>query len=176
MVQPKISVIVPIYKVEPYLRNCLDSIVNQTYRNLEIILVDDGSSDSTGDICDTYQQQYGNLIKVEHCRHRGVSQRRLTGIRRASGEYVVFVDADDWVENDYIVSMLSCMESADIVAAGISRELSDEKESNSSSIDSDDGSGRMRRKGRGGFFLADPEPGAGGFVHACAGGGVCRGA
>ena len=66
---------------------------------------------------------------MEHCRHRGVSQRRLTGIRRASGEYVVFVDADDWVENDYIVSMLSCMESADIVAAGISRELSDEKES-----------------------------------------------
>ena len=125
----KVSIIVPAYNVEQYIGKCLDSLIGQTYKNIEIILVDDGSSDSTGDICDTYQQQYGNLIKVEHCRHRGVSQRRLTGIRRASGEYVVFVDADDWVENDYIVSMLSCMESADIVAAGISRELSDEKES-----------------------------------------------
>lgn len=125
----KVSIIVPAYNVEQYIGKCLDSLIGQTYKNIEIILVDDGSSDSTGDICDTYQQQYGNLIKVEHCRHRGVSQRRLTGIRRASGEYVVFVDADDWVENDYIVSMLSCMESADIVAAGISRELFDEKES-----------------------------------------------
>lgn len=125
----KVSIIVPAYNVEQYIGKCLDSLIGQTYKNIEIILVDDGSSDSTGDICDTYQQQYGNLIKVEHCRHHGVSQGRLTGIRRANGEYVVFVDADDWVENDYIVSMLSCMESADIVAAGISRELSDEKES-----------------------------------------------
>lgn len=123
----KVSIIIPAYNAERYIENCLDSLIQQTYKNIEIILVDDGSVDSTGDICDAYQRHCGKMIKVEHCKHCGVLQGRLTGIRRAAGKYVVYVDADDWVEDDYIASLLSHMEGADIVAAGISRELFSEK-------------------------------------------------
>lgn len=125
----KVSIIVPAYNAEPYIRNCLSSLLCQTYKKIEIILIDDGSTDATGHICDTYQQVHGSLIKVVHCRHCGVSYARLSGLQKAAGEYVVFVDADDWIERDYIQSMLSCMEEADIVAAGISREVLNEKES-----------------------------------------------
>lgn len=123
---PKVSIIVPAYNAERYIETCLDSLVRQTYKNIEIILVDDGSIDSTGGICDAYQQCYESFIKVEHCSHCGVSSARLLGIQKAVGEYVSFVDADDWIERDYISSMLSCMEEADIAAAGISREPADE--------------------------------------------------
>lgn len=124
----KVSIIVPAYNAEQYIEKCLKSLIRQTYENIEIILVDDGSADATGDICDFYQQCYEKIIKVEHCSHEGVSSGRLAGIRKATGEYVVFVDADDWVENDYILSMVFYMEGADIVAAGISRGFSDDKE------------------------------------------------
>lgn len=126
---PKVSIIVPAYNAEPYLETCLDSLVRQTYNNIEIILVDDGSTDLTGSICDAYHQCYASFIKAEHCSHRGVSLARLLGVRIAAGEYAAFVDADDWIERDYILSMLSCMEDADIVAAGISKGLPDEKRS-----------------------------------------------
>lgn len=125
----KVSVIVPAYNAEQYIRNCLESLLGQTYKKTEIILIDDGSVDATGGICDTYQQVYRNLIKVVHCRHCGVSYARLSGLQKATGEYVVFVDADDWIERDYIQSMLLYMEEADIVAAGISREVLNERES-----------------------------------------------
>ena len=123
----KVSIIVPAYNAERYIGKCMDTLIRQNYRNIEIILVNDGSSDSTGNICDIYHERYGNLILVEHCCHCGVSLARLSGIRKAAGEYVVFVDADDWIEDDYISSMVSYMEGADIVAAGISRELPEEK-------------------------------------------------
>lgn len=123
----KVSVIIPAYNAERYIENCLDSLIRQTYKNIEIILTDDGSVDSTGGICDTYQRHYKNMIKVEHSKHRGAQRGRLTGLQRATGEYVVFVDADDWVEDDFIASLLCHMEGADIVATGISRELLNEK-------------------------------------------------
>ena len=99
MEEPLISVIVPVYKVEAYLRRCLDSIVNQTYRNLEIILVDDGSPDRSGAICDAYAKR-DRRIRVIHKVNGGVSSARNAGLEAASGEYIGWVDSDDWIEND----------------------------------------------------------------------------
>lgn len=97
--EPKISIIVPIYNVEVYLRKCLDSIVNQTYKNLEIILVDDGSPDNCGVICDEYAAN-DERIKVIHKQNGGVSSARNAGLEIATGEYIGWVDSDDWIELD----------------------------------------------------------------------------
>lgn len=95
----RISVIVPIYKVEPYLQKCLDSIVGQTYRNLEIILVDDGSPDNCGAICDEYAAK-DQRIKVIHQANGGVSAARNAGLAAATGNWIGWVDGDDWAEAD----------------------------------------------------------------------------
>ncbi len=98
---PLISVIVPVYKVETYLRKCIDSIINQTYRNIEIILVDDGSPDRCGEICDDYAKR-DNRIKVIHKDNGGLSSARNVGITEAQGEYISFIDSDDFVSVFYI--------------------------------------------------------------------------
>lgn len=116
---PKISVIIPVYKVEPYLRQCLDSVVNQTYRNLEIILIDDGSPDNCGAICDAYAQK-DSRITVIHKENRGLSAARNDGIARANGEWIAFVDSDDWCEVDYYEQLFLMMENqnVDVFCAG----------------------------------------------------------
>ena len=91
-----ISVIVPVYKVEAYLDRCVQSIVDQTYMNLEIILVDDGSPDRCPEICDAYAKKDAR-IKVVHQINGGVSSARNTGLKASRGEYIGFVDPDDWV-------------------------------------------------------------------------------
>lgn len=92
-----ISVIVPIYNVEKYLQECLDSIINQTYKNLEIILVDDGSTDNSGIICNEYAKK-DNRIKVIHKKNGGLSSARNAGMDECSvGGYITFVDSDDWL-------------------------------------------------------------------------------
>lgn len=101
----KISVIVPIYNVEPYLRQCLDSIVSQTYRNLEIILIDDGSPDNCGAICDEYAAN-DPRVTVIHKQNGGLSAARNDGIAQAAGDWIAFVDSDDWCEHDYYEQML----------------------------------------------------------------------
>lgn len=93
----KISVIVPIYRVEKYLKKCIDSILNQTYKNIEVILVNDGSPDRCGEICNKYAQ-LDKRIKVIHKENGGLSSARNAGLRIASGDYVSFVDSDDWIE------------------------------------------------------------------------------
>ena len=95
--EPLISVIVPVYKVEQYLPKCVDSILNQTYRNLEVILVDDGSPDTCGVICDAYAEK-DSRVKVIHKENGGLSSARNAGIDIAQGEYFGFVDSDDWIE------------------------------------------------------------------------------
>ena len=95
---PLISVIVPIYNVEKYLARCVDSIVNQTYKNLEIILVDDGSPDSCPDICDVWKEK-DDRIKVIHKKNGGLSDARNAGLDIAQGEYVAFVDSDDFIDD-----------------------------------------------------------------------------
>lgn len=96
MEQPLISVIVPVYKVEPWLERCVRSITNQTYKNLEIILVDDGSPDKCGEICD-YLAQEDNRVKVIHRENGGLSAARNTGIDACCGEFIGFVDSDDFI-------------------------------------------------------------------------------
>lgn len=95
----KISIIIPIYNVEKYLKRCIDSIVNQTYKNTEIILVNDGSPDNCGEICDEYAK-IDSRIKVIHKENGGLSSARNAGIDISSGEYIMFVDSDDWISED----------------------------------------------------------------------------
>lgn len=93
----KISVIVPVYKVEEYLEKCIESIINQTYINLEIILVDDGSPDNCGKICDTYAEK-DSRIKVIHKKNGGLSDARNAGIEQATGDFYMFIDSDDYID------------------------------------------------------------------------------
>ena len=94
-----ISVIVPIYKVEAYLRQCVDSILAQTYTDLDIVLVDDGSTDNCPAICDAYARKDAR-VQVVHKPNGGLMSARQAGLRVAKGEYVGFVDGDDWIEPD----------------------------------------------------------------------------
>ena len=94
-----ISVIVPVYNVEAFLGECLESLIKQTYSNIEIILIDDGATDNSGEICDMYAERHEN-IKVIHTKNQGVSAARNEGMRHAKGQYIGFVDSDDWVEPD----------------------------------------------------------------------------
>lgn len=105
MQTPLVSIIVPIYKVEPYLRRCLDSIVNQTYTNLEIILVDDGSPDGCPQICDEYAAKDKRIVVI-HKENGGLSDARNAGLDICKGEYVSFVDSDDWVAYSFVESLL----------------------------------------------------------------------
>lgn len=114
--QPLISVIVPIYKVENYLSRCIESIVNQTYKNLEIILVDDGSPDGCHIMCDNYAKK-DNRIKVVHKQNGGLSDARNAGMAVASGDYVSFIDSDDYISLDFLKILYDTMRStnSDIV-------------------------------------------------------------
>lgn len=97
MTKELISIIVPVYNVEKYLKKCVDSIVNQTYKNLEIILVDDGATDNSGKICDELVE-LDNRIKVYHKKNGGLSDARNYGVERATGDYIGFVDSDDYID------------------------------------------------------------------------------
>lgn len=114
-----VSVIVPIYNAETFLEKCLDSIIGQSHQNMEIILVDDGSSDRSGKICDGYVGK-DSRIRVVHKENEGLICARMTGLEMTKYENVVFVDADDWVEKDYLEQMVCEMErtEADIVISG----------------------------------------------------------
>ena len=104
----RVSIIIPIYNTEKYLCRCLDSVICQTYRNLEIILVDDGSTDTSSQICDEYASR-DNRVKVIHQANRGLVNARKTGIANAEGEYSEYVDSDDWIEPDCIEQMISAV-------------------------------------------------------------------
>ena len=103
-----ISVIIPVYNVEEYLPYCIDSIIQQTYRNLEILLIDDGSTDCSGSICEKYALS-DKRIKVVHKENGGLSDARNKGLDICNGDYVSFVDADDYVGNDYIERLYSAI-------------------------------------------------------------------
>lgn len=118
--KPLISVIVPIYNVEKYMKKCVDSIINQTYKNLEIILVDDGSPDNCPQICDEYAKQ-DSRIKVIHKENGGLSDARNAGMKIATGEYVSFIDSDDYISDDFVETLYTTMktENSDIVECDI---------------------------------------------------------
>ncbi len=120
MNQPLISVIVPVYKAEAYLDKCVQSIRNQTYANLEIILVNDGSPDRCGEMCDTYAKE-DSRIRVFHKENGGQSSARNLGLDNMTGEYVGFVDSDDWIEPDMYSALYQHIEehNAQIACCGV---------------------------------------------------------
>ena len=113
MMGEKISVIVPVYNVEAYLERCVESILQQTYAHFELILINDGSTDSSGQICDHLASQYEN-IKVYHIENAGVSNARNMGIQLATGSWVTFIDSDDFVTQDYLATLASAVEGLNV--------------------------------------------------------------
>ncbi|WP_278627387.1 glycosyltransferase [Thomasclavelia cocleata] len=107
-----ISVIIPVYNVEKYLHRCVDSVINQTYSNLEIILVDDGSTDTSSQICDDYQKK-DKRVKVIHKKNNGAATSRNIGLFNAKGDYIAFVDSDDYIELDMYENMMRINEKYD---------------------------------------------------------------
>ena len=115
-----ISIIVPVYNKEKYIKKCVDSLIKQSYSDIEIILVDDGSTDKSPEICDEYAER-DSRIRVIHRENGGLSVARNTGIENANGKYLMFVDADDWVAVDFCEAALKSISEndADIAVFGI---------------------------------------------------------
>ena len=124
MDQPLISVIVPIYMIDRYVGLCIESIINQTYKNLEIILVDDGGKDRSPEICDLYKRKDGR-IKVIHKPNGGLVSARKAGLQQSNGEYIAYVDGDDWIGPGFIEGLYTAASTsgADMVCAGFTRDL-----------------------------------------------------
>lgn len=121
--QPALSVIVPVYNVEKYLDRCIRSIAGQTYTNLEIILVDDGSTDHCREICDEWSRK-DTRIQVLHKKNGGLVSARKAGLKTASGQYIAYVDSDDWIEENMYERMMELMlcNHSDIVTSGLIRD------------------------------------------------------
>lgn len=119
----KISIIVPIYNIEKYLYRCIDSILTQTFTNFELILVDDGSRDSSGIICDEYAVK-DSRVCVIHKENGGVCSARNLGIDKASGEWIAFVDGDDWLDCKMYENLIQESKGADVVLCDVSRDYS----------------------------------------------------
>ncbi|HHU48190.1 MAG TPA: glycosyltransferase, partial [Clostridiales bacterium] len=123
MFNPLVSIIIPVYNVEPYLEHCLESIINQTYKNLQIIIVNDGSTDNSPAICDKFAEK-DNRIVVIHKKNGGVSSARNVGLGISQGSYILFVDSDDWIETDMVEHLIniSIETNVDVVLFGIYNE------------------------------------------------------
>ena len=111
MEKPLVSVIVPAYQAEAYLPQCLESILNQSYENLQILLINDGSQDKTGEICDAYAQK-DSRIQVFHKENGGVSSARNVGLSHATGDYIAFCDSDDTLRDAYIAHLVKLAQEA----------------------------------------------------------------
>lgn len=116
---PLVSIIIPVYKVEKYIRRCLDSVSHQTYQNIEVLLVDDGSPDKCGEICDEYAEQY-SYIKVLHQKNQGQAAARNNAAKISTGEFITFIDSDDFVTEDYVEYLVNLQNEfcADIAIGG----------------------------------------------------------
>ncbi|MBO5178255.1 MAG: glycosyltransferase [Lachnospiraceae bacterium] len=118
---PKVSIVIPIYNTEEYLRGCLDSVVNQTLRDIEIILVDDGSTDGSADICREYAAKDSRIIFFTQ-ENAGAASARRAGTKVATGKYIGFVDSDDFIEEDMYETLLSYLNDCDLVTSAIQKE------------------------------------------------------
>lgn len=114
-----ISIVIPVYNVEGYVRRCFESVTNQTWKDFEVIVIDDGSMDKSGEICDEYAQK-DTRFKVFHQSNQRIGKTRLGGIKKAAGEYVVWADADDWLEPSLLERLVKCIREnkSDIVVYG----------------------------------------------------------
>lgn len=130
-----VSIIVPIYNVEEELRKCVSSILAQTYKDIEIILVDDGSPDNCGAICDEFAHK-DNRVVVIHKENEGLVNARKSGLEKSTGRFISYVDGDDWIEEDFIQNLMDCQQkyNADIVAAGFSKDIGDISDKHSNAI------------------------------------------
>ncbi|MBR2040186.1 MAG: glycosyltransferase family 2 protein [Clostridia bacterium] len=133
-----VSIIIPVYNVEKYLKRCVDSVLNQTYKNIEIILVDDGSPDNCPLMCDEFAKT-DPRIKVIHKQNGGLSSARLAGFKEAEGEYILFVDSDDYIEKDMVEKLVFAIKekNADLVICGYYTQFGDRNEENFLPFDSD---------------------------------------
>lgn len=120
----KFSIIIPVYNVEDYVAECLDSVMNQSFRDFEVILINDGSTDKSGEICETYARKYPEYIRLFHQENQGLVKTRVTGLRRAGGEICIFVDSDDALRRDALEKINEAFESTgcDLVLYGLSRD------------------------------------------------------
>lgn len=114
---PLVSIVVPIYNCERYIKKCMDTILSQTYTNIEVIVVDDGSTDKSGEVCDT-MSTLDNRVKIIHKRNGGVSSARNYGLKQAQGQYICFIDSDDFIQKDYIETLVSKIGDMDCVSTG----------------------------------------------------------
>ncbi len=153
---PKLSVIVPVYKVEKYIHQCVDSLLAQDYRDMEILLIDDGSPDCCGEICDDYAKK-DDRVRVIHQENQGLAEVRNIGIREAKGKYIGFVDSDDYVLPGMFSKMMGCIEKdpvTDIVVCDYSTFDGDDWEKQTSHRQGIDGSTEIIRD----EFLLDRYP------------------
>ncbi|MCU0082033.1 glycosyltransferase family 2 protein [Streptococcus danieliae] len=132
MKDPFLTIVVPVYQVEKYLERCIDSILNQNYQDYEIILVDDGSTDRSPEICDEYAEKF-EQIQVVHKENGGLSDARNTGIEKAKGKYLLFIDSDDWLASSCLEELMPILEKRDVDLLCFARQfVKSEKESLSS--------------------------------------------
>lgn len=120
----KISVIIPIYNAERFLRKSIESVLAQSFNNIELILVDDGSIDNSSKIIDQYASHNGKIIAI-HQTNAGVSKARNTGIERATGQWIYFLDSDDWIEPDYLLNFIKDVENYDMIIQGFTKDNQD---------------------------------------------------
>ena len=118
----KVSVVVPVYNLEDYIEKCIQSILDQTYKNYELILVDDGSTDHSYDMCQKYSESYDNIFAYSQ-ENGGPNAARLTGVENSTGEYILFVDGDDWIESNMLEELVKKQQEsgAEIVTSGAYR-------------------------------------------------------
>ena len=126
MGKPLFSIVVPIYNIEDYLSECVDSILRQSYPNFELILVDDGSCDSSGLLCDRYQSSDPRIVVI-HEPNGGIVKARISGLEKATGDYLICVDGDDWIDENYLLNAVRIIEEydPDIIAFGYHEVFSD---------------------------------------------------
>ena len=120
----EISVIVPVYNVDNYIEQCVESVVNQKYSDFELLLIDDGSKDRSGKICDRYAENDAR-IKVVHQQNKGVSVARNVGVALSTGKYITFLDSDDWLDQDFLETAVNLISTAnaDILVYGKRRRI-----------------------------------------------------
>lgn len=120
--KPLLTVVIPVYNVEKYLKRCVESVIAQDWKKYEILLVDDGSTDHSPQICDNYVKTY-DFISVIHKENGGLSEARNTGLSQAKGEYVYFPDSDDWIEPDTFIALSEALESQKFDIISFNREF-----------------------------------------------------
>ena len=119
MNKPKLSVIIAVYNTEKYIVKCLDSLLNQTYKNIELVVINDCSTDNSLKILKKYFKKYSNIILIDNKQNKGLSYSRNVGLKNASGEYIGYIDSDDYVDSDYYEKLMKAIikEKSDVAIA-----------------------------------------------------------